>query len=301
MKLHLLLLLSLAASAAVAGERASANYAIVSDTADAGGRRAGSANYANDGSAGWVVGLSAVAAPAETVKHGYLGQLFDITGLVVNAAAPDVNETATLQLGAWQLLDDATYLGLNASLVSWSVVAGPIASISAAGLATAGSVFQNTSVSIQGVFGGFTGTLSFSVLDAIADNFGTYAGDGIGDDWQVQYFGQDNPLAAPGLDPDGDGQTNAFEFAAGLTPTDPASTFHLRIERVPGQPGQKRIVFSPRLADRIYTVKAKPGLLGGTYTTLESSSFTDDAGERTVTDLSASGAAKFYTVEVTKP
>jgi hypothetical protein len=30
------------------------------------------------------------------------------------------------------------------------------------------------------------------VLDTIADNFGSYAGDGIGDDWQVQYSGVDN-------------------------------------------------------------------------------------------------------------
>ena len=29
------------------------------------------------------------------------------------------------------------------------------------------------------------------MLDTIADNFGSYAGDGIGDDWQVQYSGVD--------------------------------------------------------------------------------------------------------------
>ena len=46
------------------------------------------------------------------------------------------------------------------------------------------------------------------MLDTIADNFGTYAGDGLGDDWQVQYFGLSNPNAAPLLDPDFDGHNN---------------------------------------------------------------------------------------------
>ena len=45
-----------------------------------------SASYANDGSAGLVVGISTVAAPAETAKHGYLAQLYDATGLTPTAA-----------------------------------------------------------------------------------------------------------------------------------------------------------------------------------------------------------------------
>lgn len=41
------------------------------------------------------------------------------------------------------------------------------------------------------------------------------------DAWQNQYFGLDNPLAAPTADPDG--ETNSFEFTAGLIPSDPQS------------------------------------------------------------------------------
>ena len=53
-----------------AGPRTSANYNIPADSADAAGRRTASASYTNDGSAGGVVGMSTVAAPAETAKHG---------------------------------------------------------------------------------------------------------------------------------------------------------------------------------------------------------------------------------------
>ena len=301
MKLHLLLLIPLTASLAFAGERISANYSITADTADAGGLRATSANYTHVGSAPRVAGISAVAAPVETAKHGYLGQLFEIAGLLVNAAQPSVNEGASLQLGAWQLLDDATFLATDASAVTWGIVSGPITSVSAAGLVTAGLVYQNTSATVEGTFGGFNGSLNFTVLDSIPDNFGTYAGDGLGDDWQVQYFGlPPNANAAPARDPDGDGLSNLLEFTAGLVPTDPASTFHIRIAPVPGQPLQKRVIFSPRLDGRTYIVESLP-MLGGAWQPLATSTQSDNGSERTVTDLDATGAKKFYRVEITRP
>jgi hypothetical protein len=285
-----------------AGPRSSASYSITTDTTDAGGRRATSADYTNDGSAGMVAGISTVASPTGTAKSGYVGQLYDVTGLIVNSTAPSVNETATLQLAAWQLLDDATFLAVPATSVAWVVVSGPLTGIDASGLATAGTVYQNTAASVQGAFAGGIGSLDLTVLDSIADNFGAYGGDGLDDAWQVQYFGQPpNALAGPLADPDNDGQNNAFEFIAGLIPTDGTSVFRLRIEPVPGQPGQKKLIFSPRFTDRTYTVKARPDLLTGAFTPLGSSTFSDNAQERTVTDLDATGAMKFYQVEITRP
>jgi hypothetical protein len=300
MKPHLLLLLTLPASVAFADPRTSANYSISADTLDHGGLRATSANYAHDGSVARVAGGSSVAAPLETAKHGYLGQLYEIAGLIVNSAQLSVDEGAALQLAAWQLLDDATFLATDANAVAWSIVNGPIASISANGIATAGLVFQDTPATVEGAFSGFTGSLNLTVLDTIPDNFGAYAGDGIGDDWQVQYFGQDNPLAAPALDPDGDGQSNQFEFLAGMTPTDPASIFRLRIAPVPGQPLQRRIIFNPRLDGRTYVVQMR-ARLSDAWETLGASSTADNGGERTVTDLNATSATRFYRVEITKP
>jgi hypothetical protein len=284
-----------------AGPRSSTNYGIAAETSDAGGQRTSSANYKNDGSVGLVAGISTVGSPAGTAKAGYIAQLYDVSGLVVNSAAPDVNESDTLQLAAWQLLDDATFLATNAGAVTWGIVAGPIVDISANGLLTAGLVFENTPASVEGTLSSFTGAMNFTVLDTIPDNFGSYAGDGIGDDWQVQYFGQNNPLAAPGLDPDGDGGNNLFEFTAGLVPTDPASVFRLRLEAVPGQPTRKNLIFNPRLDGRTYVVKALPAIESGSWQPLATFNQSDNGAERTVTDLNATGAKKFYRVEITRP
>jgi len=207
---------------AFAVQRTSANYSILADTADTGGGIATSVNYSNAGSAGLIAGVSS-APPAGTAKHGYVAQLFDIAGVVVNSSAPFVNEGASLKLAAWQLLDDATFLAVDAGAVTWGIVDGPIAGISVTGLADAGLVYQDTAATVQGTLSSFTGSLNLTVLDSIPDNFGAYAGDGIGDAWQVQYFGQDNPLAAPGVDADDAGQNNLFEFLAGSTPIDPGS------------------------------------------------------------------------------
>ena len=145
---------------------------------------------------------------------------------------------------------------------------GPLTSINASGLATAGVVYQNTGATAQGIFAGDTAMLNLTVLDSIPDNFGSYAGDGLGDDWQVQYFGQNNPNAGPALDPDGDGENNLFEFTAGVIPTDPTSRFVLRIDAVPAQPARKNLVFSLRLNDRTYTVEFRTDLTIGSWTTL---------------------------------
>ena len=140
------------------------------------------------------------------------------------------------------------------------------------------------------------------MLDTIADNFGAYAGDGLGDDWQVQYFGQPpNALAAPLIDPDFDGQNNHFEFTAGVVPTDAASKFSHRIEEVPGQPLQKRIIFSPRFVSRTYSILKSTTLATGSWSTLTGTTTSDNGSERTITDLNASGALKFYQVQIVKP
>ena len=310
MNIRLFLFLPVLVSATYAGPRTSANYSITTETAEAGGKRTTSANYTNDGSAGGVTGLSTVAAPAETVKHGFAAQLYDVTGLTLTAASNNVNETATLPLSAWQALDDATFLATAATSVNWGVVSGPITGISTSGVATAGLVYQNTAASVQGAFGGFTGSLNLTVVDFIPDNFGSYAGDGIGDDWQVQYFGQPpNANAAPNVDYDHTGQTNLFKYIAGLNPLDSNSRFVLKIAAVPdplhpGQflSGQKNLIFSPLVAGRTYTVSSRPSMTIGSYVPLTNPSAPSDAGQqRTITDFSASGPAKFYRVEITKP
>ena len=220
----LFILLTTIPVAAFAGSRESANYSIITDTADAGGRRATSTTYTNDGSAGHIAGISTVASPSETVKAGFIAQLYEVGGFAVTASPSTVNEGAARQVIGGHLLDDGTVLEINAASVAWSA-ASPL-TINASGLATAGIVYQNTMALVQGTYLGSTDSINLTILNVNTDDFGSYAGDGIGDDWQVQYFGlPPNPAAGPLLDPDGDGQNNRYEWIAGLIPTDAASVF----------------------------------------------------------------------------
>lgn len=289
------LLLALAASAH-AGPRTSTDYNVPADTADAGGQPISSATYTNDGSLGGISGISMVASLAQTAKTGYLGQLTEVTALQLAATPTTVNETATRQLSAAQLLDDGSLIALAASDVTWSVASGPLTGIDANGLATTATVYLDTAASAQGDYAGASGSLALAVLDSIADNFGSYAGDGLGDDWQVQYFGADNASAAPELDPDGDGQTNSFEFTAGLDPTDSSSLFTVQIAG--SSEGSPQVSFDPVVADRTYTVKYKDSLDAATWETLQNTA-SDNGTERTVTDTTDPlPAARFYIVEI---
>lgn len=282
--------------------RSSANYSIAAEAADGGGRRCTSASYTHDGSAGLIAGIATVASPAETAKAGYVGQLYDATGLAVTASPTSLNENATRQLAASQLLDDATSLVVSPNSVAWAVLSGPISAISTAGVASAAAVFQNTTANVQGTYAGFPGTLNLTVLDNLPDNYGSYAGDGLDDSWQYQYFGLNNPHAGPTQDPDGDSQLNLFEFTAGLVPTDSNSRFNLRIEPVPGLTAAKRLIFSPRWTDRSYNVLISSALEAGGWSTLTGATTTDNGTERTVTDPnSGAPSRKFYRVQVVKP
>lgn len=289
------------AATAHAAPRTSANYRVSAESFDGGGQRATSPAYTHDGSLGGVIGVSNVASPTQTVKSGYIGQLYEITALQLAATPAMIDETATRQLSAGQLLDDDSLNLLAASEVTWGVQDGPLSGIDANGLATAGPVYEDTAATAQGIHAGFTGTLGLTVLDSLPDNFGSYAGDGLGDDWQVLYFGLGNLLAGPLLDPDGDSQNNAFEFTAGLDPTNPLSHFLLEIQPVPGQPAHKNLIFGPRFEDRNYTVMSTSDLSGGSWDPTILSAPNDNGSERTVTDTAASAPKKFYRVEIEMP
>lgn len=289
------------ASTAFAGSRSSASYTVPADSADAGGRRATSAAYSHDGSLGGIAGIGAVAAPAEIARHGYLGQLYDAASLVLSANPTNVNEGATRQLAARALLDDGTALVLAPAAVAWSPAGGPILSISAGGLLTAADVYEDTPATAQGTWRGLAAALGLRVMNGENDNFGTYAGDGIDDAWQVQYFGVGNPDAAPGADGDGDGQPTGYEYYAGSNPVDGNSYFRFRIESVPGQPARKNLIFSPRAPDRIYAIHYKLDFHATDWEKLDGFTVLDAGPQRTVTDMNATETNKFYRVEISIP
>lgn len=275
-----------------AGPGNSASYSIPADTTDAAGRRTASASYKNDASAGGIGGIS-TAAPAETMKHSYIGQLYDPVGLGLTAASLTVNESDTVQLAARLALDDSTFLDVPAGSVTWSVLNGPLTGISAGGLATAAVVYQNTAATAQGIHSGFTGTVGFTVADTVPDNFQTYAADGIADDWQAQYFGVNNPAAGPLLDPDGDTFDNLFEYNARLVPTDPGSFLTIAVNDVAG--GGHSVSFSPRFAGSTYT------LLGSSDLSLwapVAGGITDSGDTRTILDPEGTGFRRYYRLDV---
>ena len=282
-----------------AGSRSSANYSVPADTTDAGGQRAASAAYTHDGSIGGIGGIS--TAVPKVARHGYVGQLYEIAGLGLGANPLTIPETGTRQLSAAATADDGTHVAVSASSVSWSVVNGPISSIDASGLATAGNVYQNTAATVGGSLGAYNGTLGLTVVNVGGDDYLSYAGDGINDAWQVQYFGEENLLARPERDPDGDLQDNYFEYYANTEPTNAASKFSLSIANVPGQPAQKDVIFSPRFPSRIYDVHYRDNLAAALWGPLFGSLTNDAATVRTVRDLNATGNQKYYRVRISIP
>lgn len=298
-------LLSIAVAGAIiasapAETRSSADYALTTETLDTGGRRVSGTNYSADSSIGAIAGLSTAPTPPETLRSGYVGQLYDQVSLSIAASPTNVNEGTTRQLTGSQILDDGTCIALAGSDIDWGVVSGPITSITPEGLATAGYVYQDTAATVSGHATAFSNSLALAVINVTRDDFGLYAGDGIDDDWQVLYFGEGNANAAPGRDPDRDGRDNLFESLALTVPTDPSSFFDLYARRTPGQPGSVDLIFHPIRTGRTYTVLYSLELSPSGWGTLTGASQSDDGEERTVTDAGTGGAKKFYKVQIAR-
>ncbi len=278
--------------------RTSPDYALVTETHDAGGGRLASADYAADASIGGVGGVSTASAPPETLKAGYIGQLYDPVGLSISASPTNLNEGTTRQLAAGQAMDDGTFLTIAPASVAWHVVSGPISSISPGGVATGGYVYRDTPASISGALQGFDASLGLTVLNVTTDDCGSYAGDGVDDDWQVGHFGEDNPDAGPDRDPDRDGRDNLFESLCLTVPTDRSSVFEIKPTPKPSEPGKVVFVFGPIRPGRSYTVLCSKDLLPSGWDELTGAAWHDDGDYRIVTDTNIFGPQKFYRVQI---
>ena len=146
--------------------RSSTHYSIPTDSADAAGGRAVSANYSEDGSLGEIVGTASVGT--QSMKHGFMGQLYEAQSLALAAAPSAVNEGQATQLGAVATMDDGTRIELAGTEPAWSVVNGAVMNITSSGLATAGEVFINAPATVRGAWGGISGDLTLAVLNTNA-------------------------------------------------------------------------------------------------------------------------------------
>jgi hypothetical protein len=282
----------------------SAAYAatLLTSCVDSGGGRSSAGSYDNNGSVGGIGGISTVASPLESVKHGYIGQLYDVASLCVTSTPNTVNETATSQLRSTAIMDDSTVAALGGSEISWTAPVYPIASIDGSGLTTASAVYASTNGTVGGSYLGISGSGQLFVIDSISDNYGSYSGDGLPDWWQNQYFGLNNPNAAPDKDLTGTGQNNLFKYIAGLDPTNPASVFVLRVANVTGQPTQKLLTFRPWATGRTYTPEYRTNLVSGSYGTLTGyASPQTNSTEVSVTDVNATEVSKFYRIRISYP
>ena len=275
--------------------RIGTDYKISIESMDNGGTAVSadySANSAIGGSGGIAVGVDPI------IKHGYIGQLYEIKSVNLSATPNTVNEVETRQISAMAALDDESILVLQDSDPDWSINGWPLASVSSEGIVTAAAVYESTSGTVSAVYNTCSGLLSLVVLDVDTDNYGSYAGDDLEDGWQVYHFGIDNPDAAPWKDPDSDGQSNSYEWVVGTDPTTNTSRFNMWIETVSGVSTQIDIVFNPAFVDRDYIVQKRSDLMSGSWTDMAIFAESTNGTERTMRDLNATDKSAFYRVQV---
>ncbi len=227
-----------------------------------------------DGAATWRAELAANAATA------------DALGLVA-AGVATLGSGATLDLGfsaAGSTVDFSAPFWTAAR--SWPVLSAG----SVSGSLSLGSIGNDSSGRAASAYGEFalqaaaTGvTLSWTPLSAF-------------ERWQIQWFGSTAAeAAAPGADPDGDGQANAAEQIAGTDPTDPRSRFVLSIASASGA-----LQLSwPAVVGQTYQVQSCSDLAVAGWAPL--ASLTATASTATYAPAPSGDARRFYRVTTPAP
>ena len=163
------------AVAGCAGERSSARYAIPTEAFSGGQASSQSANYGNFGMIEPFVGIAHAAPPAMAVRHGYLGQLYEVVALQLAAMPTTMFIGQTRQVRGFLLLDDLSSLAVSPNAIAWSIQSGPLQSISTGGLAWADTVMQDTLATVRGSYAGLTASLGLTVVAVNSTNILDFA------------------------------------------------------------------------------------------------------------------------------
>ena len=118
-------------------------------------------------------------------------------------------------------------------------------------------------------------------------------GDGLPDAWETAHGLNPTDAADAELDADGDSQNNLAEYRAGTSPTTAVSC--LKLEAVTQANGTAFVSFNA-VSNQTYTVEWCADLGGGTWTKLTDLIARANNRTETVTDGTASAAARFYRV-----
>jgi hypothetical protein len=210
-----------AATTGLANAEGAPTYEVSPRSLDAGGQRTTSANYTVDASLGGVFAGAPATGAAQQNRQGFIAQLYEVTSLAVSGP-PTVAEGATGMFTATATLDDGTTLVVAPAQVAWSLT-GAGQTIAATGEFFPANVYRDSAARVIATWLGKTSGADLLMLDALKDNFGPYGDDGLRDVWQVQYFGEDNSLAAPEIAAGGDGIVNQLKHAWNVAPADRAN------------------------------------------------------------------------------
>jgi hypothetical protein len=216
----------------------------------------------------------------------------------VTGTPSQVNEGGTAQLAGQATMDDGTVTTLSGGEIAWAAPAFPIASISPAGAATSAIVWSNTQGKVAGAYMGVGAAGLVLVLESDPDNCGLYAGDKVPDCWQVQFFGVNNPDGVAGAT-NCTGQNNLYTYIADLDPKDPGSV--LRIDGVSNQTPGRAVWFGATSTARVYRLLYATNLVGGVWTNLPETGWTEGLAGRTSISDTNTPAIRFYRVQVTAP
>jgi hypothetical protein len=284
-------------AALTTGLAASETYRTAAVALNSGGGPMTSPLYSLQCAVGEIGQVTTAPAPAVVAKNGRIGQLLELTSLTLLADPAVIPETSHSQLSGQAMLDDRSQLSLRGADLFWRPESGLAVSIDPQGLLTAGNVYQPSSGWIEGRFPGGWARINLTIVNTGDDDYDLYAHDQIPDPWQIGYFGERNPAGQANADPDSDGQSNLAEFMAGVLPTNHASRFVLELADLPDLPTQKFVIFSPRLADRSYTVEYSVDL-GAGFQPLADGGQIDFGETRFVLDPEATEPSKFYRVKI---
>lgn len=245
--------------------------------------------------------VSDVTTGGVQAKGNLVGQLYDVAALAVTGASSTVNEAGTVQMGASATLDDGTSLPLEAEAIAWQEAAPFLAGVGPSGLVTAGQVYGDEGG--QNVGGSYLGIadpdgFDLTVLNVGLDDFGLYAGDTIDDDWQVFHFGENNPDAAPGEDPDRDTDSNLTEFLAGFDPQDPHSFLDFKVISITGTTAQ--IWLNKAIPGRTYRIFESADLVAP-YSEILSFSVTAEETGLINDDTSIPVDQNYYRLSISRP